>query len=148
VVFTQMWNSRLDERRWTREGERLREAEAREDTNRTYEHRRAAYVEFLQELERLEHLYTDNDRQPVEPPAVNSPVFHGLYERNSAVRLYGTSEAQLAAFKCLDSFIMAAAHPEQVDRADALFEAEDGYLQQIRKDLGVPQRGPAEDPNV
>ena len=53
VIFTQIWNSRLEERRWAREKDRLREDQAREDLNRTYEHRRAAYVEFQQELDRL-----------------------------------------------------------------------------------------------
>jgi hypothetical protein len=148
VIFTQMWNSRIDERRWARESERLREAQAREDVNRTYEHRRAAYVDFLQELARLESLYTDEDRQPIEPPRGDSPVFKGLYERHSAVRVYGTYEAQRAAFRCLDSFIEAAVHPDQAGHIGALYEAEDKYLEQIRKDLGVPKRGPAEDPSV
>jgi hypothetical protein len=145
VVFTQVWNSRLEERRWARENERLRQSQAREDASRTYEHRRAAYVDFLQELERLESLYTDTPREPVDPPSTGDPVFIGLYERLSTVRVYGSSEAQLAAFYCLDSFILAASHPEQVDRTDHLFEVKEEYLKQIRKDLGVPERGPAEE---
>jgi hypothetical protein len=75
VVFTQVWNSRLDERRWARESERLRQAQAREDVNRTYEHRRDAYVEFLQELERLQRLFTDPHREPIEPPDYHHSVF-------------------------------------------------------------------------
>jgi hypothetical protein len=57
VIFTQAWNGRQEERRWAREAERLREDRAREDRNRSYEHRRAAYVDFLAEFERLHDRY-------------------------------------------------------------------------------------------
>jgi hypothetical protein len=152
VISTQAWNSRLEERRWAREAERLREAQAREDVNRTYEHRRAAYVDFLQELERLQFLYiephqarlalAEPSREPIEPPALDDPVFYGLRERYSALTVYGTHEAQQAAYNCLNALIVAAVNPEASAAAEHHFAAQSVYLRQIRKDLGVPEQQP------
>ena len=94
VIFTQAWNSRLEERRWAREAARLAEAQAREDLYRTYEHRRAAYVDFLVEFERLQHIYQDSDR---EPTTFDDPAFDSLAERLVAVRVYGTVMAHALA---------------------------------------------------
>jgi hypothetical protein len=141
VVFTQMWNGRLEGRRW-----------AREDVNRTYEHRRAAYVEFLQELERLQRRFIDPDWEPVEPPARHDPVFNSLNDRFSALLVYGTVEAHKRAVKCFHCLQHVA-----VDAQYAAVDAEEGidfwvakadYITQIRVDLGVPERTPAEDQNA
>ncbi len=142
VVFTQAWNGRLEERRWIRENTRLREAQAREDVNRTYEHRRAAYVDFLQEFERLMRLYIGPRRESVETPALDDPVFDGLGERWTAVRIYGTYEADQAAFHCLESLQIAAIHPEDGVLGEDVYAAEATYPEQIRKDLGVPEWKP------
>ena len=144
VVFTQAWNSRLEERRWARESARLREAQAREDLNRTYEHRRASCVDFLQEFERLQGLYIDPHKEFIQPPSLHDPVFDGLSERHTALMVYGTYEAEQAAYKCMDCLILAAIHPEAADRADDVYTARAEYLFQIRKDLGVPEWKPAD----
>jgi len=141
VVFTQIWNSRLEERRWARDSERLREAQAREDTNRTYEHRRAAYVDFLQELERLERRYITLNREPIEPPARYGPAFDSLYERFSAVELYGTEEAQQMAVVSLVHLEGAATDPRNSQEADDFWNGKAAYVTQIREELGVPERG-------
>jgi len=137
VVFTQAWNSRLEERRWSRESERLREAQAREDTNRTYEHRRSAYIDFLQELERLHSLYIPDEPQESEPPARHDPAYRGLYERFDVVRIYDTPEATLKAVLCVDDLERAAADPGNYELTQA-WRARVDYLNQVRKDLGIP----------
>ena len=120
VIFTQLWNSRLDEKRWARETERLREAQAREDLNRSYEHRRAAYVEFFQEFDRLATIYTgrNTDREPV-----NNSAFDSLTERWATVSIYGTYEADQLAFRCQDKLIDWAHDPENGVLADDTYSA-------------------------
>jgi hypothetical protein len=140
VVFTQVWNSRLEERRWVRESDRLREAQAREDVNRTYEHRRAAYVDFLQEFERLQQIYWDSDRAPTD---LDDPAFDGLSERWAAVHLYGTYEADMKASECVHQLKLLALHPENASLTDDVANASADYFLQIRKDLGVPEWKPA-----
>jgi hypothetical protein len=143
VVFTQVWNARLEARRWARETERLREAQARDDLNRTYEHRRAAYADFLQEFERLQGIYVDSHREPIDPPSLNDRVFNGLTERHSTLWLYGTYEAEQAAGQCLTALKLAAIHPENGGLQEDVYEAGSTYLLQVRKDLGVPEWIPA-----
>lgn len=141
VVFTQVWNSRLEERRWARENNRLLEAQAREDLNRTYDHRRAAYVEFQQEFDRLVGLHWGSNREPI---ALNDPVYHQLTQRWTPIRVYGTYEADKLASKCLDKLQDWGVHPDRGDLADEAIAAGIEYLFQIRRDLGVPEWTPAE----
>jgi hypothetical protein len=148
VVFTQVWNSRLEERRWTRENDRLREARAREDRNRTYEHRRAAYVDFLQEVERLRGIYISSGRDPIDPPSLHDPAFKALADRSSAVQVYGTDEARRLASDCEVAVRLAAVYPDDRDRYEAFFQAWAEYVTQIREDLGVPDEGLGEDPDA
>jgi len=61
LVFTQIWNSRLDERRWQRETECLHQVQAREDLSRTHEYRRAAYIDFLKEFDRVLGIYLSRE---------------------------------------------------------------------------------------
>jgi hypothetical protein len=133
VVFTQVWNSRLEERRWARESERLREAQAREDANRTYEHRRAAYVDFMQEQDRLQEAH----------PFIREPALNGLRERYVAVRIYGTHEAWHLALNCMVELVLSAERPMDASAFEAAMEAGDEYLRQVRKELGVPEPKPA-----
>ena len=143
VVSTQIWNSRQEERRWARENDRLREAQAREDLNRTYEHRRAAYVEFQQEIDRLTGLLHSNR----EPLALDDPAFGELAQRWTPIRVYGTYEADTLAFKCMDRLQDWGHHPDRGDLADDAYSVGVEYLFQIRKDLGVPEWKPAEPPD-
>jgi hypothetical protein len=141
VTFTQIWNSRNEERRWARENDRLREAHAREDKNRTYEHRRVAYVEFQQELDRLVGVLHSN-REPI----TDDRVFDELSRRWGPIQVYGTYEADNLAFKCLEGLQDWGRHPEKGDLAEDVYSASTGYRSQIRKDLGVPEWKPAESP--
>jgi hypothetical protein len=137
VVFTQVWNSRLEERRWSRENDRLREAQAREDVNRTYEHRRVAYVDFLQEINRLERTYISYPQKPIRPPrSLTDPVYKSLVESYAAVELYGTVEADQIAVECMAMFAAG--------RLEDYYAAGVAYLNRIRKDLGIPKWNPAE----
>lgn len=140
VAFTQVWNSRLEERRYTRENARLREAQAREDLNRTYDHRRAAYVEFHQEFDRVLGI-VNSSKEPV--PA---GVFAELGNRYTPIRIYGTYEADTIAFRCLNMIQDWGQNPDDGVLADDVYSAAVEYVSQIRKDLGVPEWKPAELP--
>jgi hypothetical protein len=147
VVFTQVWNSRLEERRWARESERLREAQAREDLGRAYEHRRAAYVGFLEEFERVQGMFGGDDQEPLAHPLTHDPRFDTLEDRRTAVSIYGTHEAvKLANLCCVavrDWAWRTDGDHGQVIGALGKFRA------RVRRDLGVPDPGPtpAEAPN-
>jgi hypothetical protein len=136
VIFTQVWNSRLEERRSARERDRLREAQAREDMNRTYDHRRAAYVDFLQELDRLMNLLHPSNREPI---TYGDPVYDELSNRWTLITVYGTEEADSLAYRCLDKLQVSGSHPDD----DEVYMARAQYVHQIRNDLGVPERTPA-----
>ena len=140
VVFTQVWNSRLEERRWARENDRLGEAHDREDLNRTYEHRRAAYVEFQQELDRLLDLLHNNR----EPSALDDAIFDELGSRLTPIKVYGTYEADHLALECLTNLQIWGRNPDRGRLSDDAFSVAVKYLFQIRKDLGVPEWKPAE----
>jgi hypothetical protein len=142
VVSTQIWNSRQAERRWARENDRLRQTQAREDLNRTYEHRRAAYVEFQQELDRLTGALHNNR----EPFALDDQIFDELTQRWTPIRVYGTYDADHLALDCLTRLQEWGCHPDRGDLADAVYSVAARYISQIRKDLGVPEWKPAESP--
>ena len=139
VVFTQVWNSRLEERRWARENDRLRETQAREDLNRTFEHRRAAYIEFQQEFDQLEEQVrkANRDREPID--------FDEIYEKLSRsltpVHVYGTGLAHSEALQCMLSLREWARDPEDPDNENLVVQSGSEYTRQIRTDLGVPAWG-------
>jgi hypothetical protein len=142
VVFTQVWNSRLEERRWAREVERLREAQAREDVNRAYEHRRAAYADFVQEFMRLQKMFGGSSQQAA---GITDPAFAELADRLAAVNIYGTYEAVELAGECFGLLNEWACRRDKTDLAGPVVQAVKKFFAQIRKDLGVPERKPAED---
>ena len=142
VVFTQVWNSRLEERRWARETERLREAQAREDLYRTYEHRRAAYIDFQQEADRLLDLLHNYQ----ESVPLDDAVFDELNSRLTPIRVYSTYEADHLALECLTDLQMWGREPGKNRLSDDAFSSAVRYRLQIRKDLGVPEWKPAESP--
>jgi hypothetical protein len=128
VIFTQAWNGRLEQRRW-----------AREDVNRTYEHRRSAYVDFQQELDRLQPIFWDPDREPTPP---DRAAFAGLEERMVAITIYGTHEAVRLAQDCMVKLWQSAQNPKNAEVSRDAFRARAGYLNQIREELGVPEQQP------
>lgn len=136
VIFTQLWNSRLETRRWEREHNRQRAVDSRDDRNRTYEHRREAYVDFLRDLERLRRAYTDG----VHPPNPAHATFDALWDLWTAVMIYGTPEAQSLVQECGDAFGMLQSS-WGTDAGDSIIEEiMDSWhqlLSQVRKDLGV-----------
>jgi hypothetical protein len=126
VIFTQAWNSRLEQRR-----------QAREDLNRIYEHRRAAYVDFEAEVWRLRRMFGGED---AEAAIFDDPRMAGLEDLLIVVHIYGTPEAVQLANKCFGAVHRLA---RREDTGYAIMHAQDEYLDQIRKDLGVPELPPA-----
>jgi hypothetical protein len=136
VTVTQFSNSRLDARRWARERERQRELDAREDVNRIYEHRRAVYVDFLREFERLRRLYVDGDA--ANKPAISKETFEALSDLWTAVTVYGTNKADELAYECLTRIETWAREPDNDNAAEDALDAWHNFLIQIRRDLDVP----------
>jgi hypothetical protein len=144
VIFTQLWNSRLDEKRWKRETQRLSEAQAREDLNRTYEHRRVAYIDFLEEFDRLLGEYEDYDRKRINNPDYLNPILSTLGQRLAVIAIYGTHESEDLAHKCRKEFLRDRDEPGGARHFLDMIDARNNYVSQIRKDLGLPERKPAD----
>ena len=141
VIFTQLWNSHLETSRWKHERNRQFEVDSREDKNRTYEHRREAYVDFLRELERLRRAYTDRSNPPKPPPA----TFDALWDLWTVVMVYGTPEAQGLVQQCGDALGMLQSRwgTDVGDSIiDAVMESWHELLSQVRKDLDVSELPP------
>jgi hypothetical protein len=136
VIFTQIWNSRLESRRWEREHNRQHEIDSREDRNRTYEHRREAYVGFLRDMDRLIRSFTDI----VDPP---EPSYDALWDLWAIVMVYGTPEAQRIVEQCGAAIEMFQIKWEGDDVDDSVIDSMTNswhkLLSQVRMDLGVSE---------
>lgn len=137
VIFTQVWNGRLETRRWERERGQQHQADLREDKNRTYEHRREAYVAFLRDFDRLRRAYTDFGG-PSQP---SREIFDALWDYWAIVMVYGTPEAKDVVQRCGDALGIFQArwinNTVDDDTLDEVMTSWDELLKQVRRDLGV-----------
>jgi hypothetical protein len=100
--------------------------------NRTYEHRRAAYVDFLQEIQRLERTYIPSPPEPIHPPrSLTDPAYKRLVECFAVLEVYGTPEAQNLAVESMTSLVQGNLTVFDI--------AGPAYLNRIRKDLGLAE---------
>ncbi len=118
------------ERAEDRQQEQLRWA--REDSARTYEQRRDAYLEFIRVCGLHEEMYqeleeVENRRGPTE-----SEDLKGLYYSRDAVALFGTRAAKQAADEVVDEFNSRFFRGE-----GAHYEPFDKFQEVVRRDLGV-----------
>jgi hypothetical protein len=133
VLVTQSLATRREDARWERERARERDRWAREDTARSYDHRRDAYMAFFKTYnERWNALET----AWISSGVVNEPpedFLAALYDLASEVEIFGTREAASCAreaYKALSAH--AFANKRMPDEPLHLFQ------EQVRLDLGIP----------
>ena len=141
VALTQLSLGRRDDRRWQLEREHERTIWARDDANRTYDHRRQAYIDFLTEADRLKRtcetaIETGNTDRP------SDDAFDVLTDRWTAVHVYGSEKGADLASQCLENLRLWAWNLDDDGLADDVLQFWNQYVEQVRRDLGVPH-GPA-----
>jgi hypothetical protein len=120
-----------------RERERLDATWAREDANRSYEHRRDAYVDFVKELHQQQRTSVVVDAEAEEghgDPNWEFPDdwFDRSYSRLVQIQIFGTKEAAMLAEKALQIFY----YENRLHLQDAL----ESLQREIRRDLSIPDR--------
>jgi hypothetical protein len=114
-----------------------RERFAHEDATRTFDHRRSAYFDYLQEWEgfrtRLadaQEMHEYDQSLPDEPP---HDWLMPLWNRLLAIRVYGTAAAYAKAEAAYDALSAHAFGNRGLDQ-----EPLDAFIAQVRVDLAVP----------
>jgi len=139
VAWTQFSLGRRDDRHWQRERELERMIWVREDANRTYDHRRQAYVDFLGEADRLRKLIeTISDAKAANESKLDAQTFEDLTARWNVVVVYGTDKAQQLAYQYLESLQAWGRYPQGEGLPEDVYETWLAYLTLIRGELGVP----------
>jgi len=139
VWMTQRVADCRDEKRQQHERQAEQERRLREDATRTFDHRRDAYLAFVEEWWRFSDAIFQakmfHDLDPSTPHEPDHDYLDPLRNRLLAIRIYGTGQAKSKA---------DAAFEDMRDRAfeDAGLRvgAIDDLIEQIRADLGVLTR--------
>jgi hypothetical protein len=123
--------------RLSRERERDQATWAREDADRSYEHRRDAYVDFVKELHQQQRTSVAVDAEAEEghgDPNWKFPDdwFDRSYSCLVQIQIFGTKEAAMLAEKALQTFYYGS----RLDLQDML----DNLQSEIRRDLSIPDR--------
>lgn len=151
VVFTQSQAAKREDRRWTRESERLQEERDWQRELWARDHRREAHMAFLAEQRRLDHwmmMYTRVGLEGVETPKADwaEPLGRCLL----GVQVFGSRDAAVAAqrlYRATQALLGGGiGHMRQAD------EAIETYRRLVQHDLGLaptalPEWGSEEDPN-
>lgn len=147
VLITQRRSDRREALAWERQREREREAWAREDAARTFEHRRQAYSDFYEALRAMARRVYDHglgigdDEQEELPEGWQFPAFQRLQH----LQMYATPSVSVKATEAY-SAVWHWGHNTKRGRDDALFydaqdtadDAEIALLQAVRGDLAIP----------
>jgi len=137
VAVTQLWLGRRDDRRWQQEREHERRIWARDDANRTYDHRRQAYIDFLTEADRLKRA-SEIARETGRTDRPSDDAFDVLTDRWTAVHVYGSEEGADLASQCLENLRLWAWNLHDDGLADDVLQSWNQYVEHVRRDLGVP----------
>jgi hypothetical protein len=137
AMITQRNAKRREDDRWDREGVRLEATWAREDADRSYEHRRDAYVDFVKEVNQQQRTSVAVDAEAEEghgDPNWEFPDdwFDHSYSCLGQIQIFGTKEAAMLAEKALQTFY----YGNRLDLQDVL----DNLQSEIRRDLSIPDR--------
>lgn len=137
AVVTQLLANRREDARWHREREREQASWTREDAARSYEHRRAAYVDFIKEFRRLSD--TSVSAHIAErwggliPRKLQPEDLDPVYDSLGAIAIFGTEEAGRLAGEAYGALVRNVFLGEKIP-AGVL-----GPLQnEIRRDLSIP----------
>lgn len=130
VMFTQRHANHREDTRWQREREREQALWAREDAARSYEHRRAAYVDFIKEFHcRREELASGNGEK-------NAPWYDMLlYDLLMQIQIFGTNKAAQPADEAFNALINAVEDNEDIPEAEDVLAP---LRSEIRRDLSIP----------
>jgi hypothetical protein len=141
-VFVNGWlTNNREEARWERERELQAQAWARDDAARSYEHRREAYVNFVNQW-RVHYDIAWRYRTLGGPGEPDYDWMDPLYEAFVALQVFGARgviAAAEATMKNLDGYCTSGA-----DLDYRLFE---NLQAQIRQDLAIPDAPSVSQPN-
>jgi hypothetical protein len=150
VVLTQRQASRRDDLNWSRERERERERWAREDADRTFSHRRDAYVDFYEALRDMAFLIYNFGMGLSEEPGSDEgrlPFDFQLraFRKLQHLRLYAipataqaAEDAYNAAWRWGDRTRFAQDDEQFYEDQNDFDTAEEVLRTAIRTDMGVP----------
>jgi hypothetical protein len=125
-----------DDARWQQEREREQASWAREDAARSYEYRRAAYVDFTMEFHHRHKEFIKGDEAPGD-------YLDALYDRLIGIQIFGTENVTQLADKAYDILVNWVYGDEETIR-----KAEDVLAllrSEIRRDLSIPTLARARD---
>lgn|SRR5690348_10999263 len=148
VIVTQWFANRRERATWKRERERERERWEREDQLRTFEHRRAVYVEFYESLRDMQQRVYEHTNQF---PDVNPEIAEGwtvhAWEKLQLLELYATpnirelaNQAYVATAKWGQRAEPGGADEEFDNNRDISENAKIALREAIRADLAVAIR--------
>lgn len=141
VIMAQRRADQREELQWRRDRERDRDVKAREDALRTFEQRRASYVDFEESLRSTAQAIWDAGHGT--GPQLEKAWHLSAYQSLHRLKIFATPSAAGAAegaYGALWQWGSARrAHDEQAAGhcEEAYEEAHTKYLDAIRRDLGV-----------
>lgn len=135
VVITQRRSDRREDLQWARMREREREQLAREDSLRTFDQRRIAYMEFEEQLRSAALAVSDRRSRSELDEEWQVPVFQSLLR----LQVFATPETTAAAVAAYDALLRwsETGDPDSYHAEVAYDKAHDQYLSGIRKDLHI-----------
>jgi len=141
VIITQRRADRREDLQWQRDRETERDVRAREDALRTFEQRRACYVDFEESLRCAAQAIWDAGHgtgPPLEKAWHLSP-----YQSLHRLKIFATPDAALAASEAYGALWQwgsgrRARDEQAAEQGEKAYdEAHAKYLDAIRRDLGV-----------
>jgi hypothetical protein len=138
LASAQLTQKRADRREAARaELETARETvrHAREDSARLFDHRRAAYLDFLSKIGADLNAWIDRENFGGPPPPEDALV--DLWTRLTTVNVYGTPEAARIAEAMYDWLSAEMFGNKAEDHEGAYIRLSAAFVKQIRRDLGV-----------
>lgn len=139
TLLATTWNEyHREQRSDRREVARLRQA----DRDRIFEHRRDAYVSFAELLYQWRNSLLNREILEGDLPDTDFDTFDPVFESLASVQLYGSTDGYEAGRAAADRMIdwLNSNKAVRGERLQAFDEAREGFVQQIREDLGVAQR--------
>jgi hypothetical protein len=138
AVLTQRRADRREDARWNREREREQTLWAREDAARSYEHRRAAYADFIKGFHRQWKALADATNEESggradyqAPPDYLDALRGNLFD----IQIFGTENAAKLAGRAFLVLHNQVAHGEA-----SPYSVLAPLMQQVRRDLSIPDR--------
>lgn len=135
TVVTSLVSSRREERLWQRESHRRQEERAEREATRTHDQRLQAYLDFVSTLSTQEDAWFEWAESHGNWPAPEDAMAD-LMRAKEKVVLFGSRDAA----QCGDSVVNLISDRWQGKSYDfdPIHQAWDAFIEQARKDLGVP----------